>query len=72
MFIVELFKAAFNLITLPFRFIWENCKETITSIWNTIKTTISNVLNAIKTIITNVWNSIKSVITSGVMRNSKL
>lgn len=64
MFIVELVKAAFNLITLPFRFIWENCKETIISIWNTIKSTISNVLNAIKTTITNVWNSVKTFFTT--------
>lgn len=64
MFIVELVKAAFNLITLPFRFIWENCKETIISIWNAIKSTVSTVLNAIKTTITNVWNSVKTFFTT--------
>lgn len=63
MFIVELFNAAFQLITLPFRFIWENCKETIMSIWESIKTTISNALTAIQTTISNVWNAVKTFFT---------
>ena len=58
MFIVELISAAFQLITLPFRFIWENCKETILSAWDAIKTAVSNALDAIKTTISNVWNAI--------------
>lgn len=64
MFIVELFNAAFQLITLPFRFIWENCKETIISIWDAIKTKVSNTLSAIKTTISTVWNSVSSIFTS--------
>ena len=76
MFIVELISAAFQLITVPFRFIWENCKETITAAWEAIKTTVSTALNfvkdniitpvmtAIKTVIDTVWNGIKTVITT--------
>ena len=76
MFIVELINAAFQLITVPFRFIWENCKETITEAWEAIKTTVSTALNfvkdniitpvmtAIKTVIDTVWNGIKNVITT--------
>ena len=76
MFIVELISAAFQLITVPFRFIWENCKETITAAWEAIKTTVSTALNfvkdniitpvmtAIKTVIDTVWNGIKIVITT--------
>ena len=75
MFIVELIKGYFELITLPFRFIWENCKETIMTVWEAIKTVVSTVLssisqvitsimNAIKTVITTVWNAIKVVITT--------
>lgn len=60
MFIVELVKGAFTLITLPFRMIWENCKDVILSAWNSIKKTISNALNAIKTTISNAWNAIVS------------
>lgn len=54
--------AAFQLITLPFRFIWENCKDTIMAAWNAIKEKVTTALNAIKTIISNVWNAIKGVI----------
>lgn len=64
MFIVELFNAAFQLITLPFRFIWENCKETIMSTWNTIKTTISTALTAIQTTISNVWTAVSNFFVS--------
>lgn len=63
MLIAEILQTAFELITLPFRFIWENCKEIVTNAWNTIKEKISNVLNTIKEIITTVWDAIKSVIT---------
>lgn len=63
MFIVEVITAAFELITLPFRFIWENCKETIFAAWETIKSTVSNALDAIKTTISNVWNAILTILT---------
>lgn len=64
MFIVELIKGYFGLITLPFRFIWENCKETIMTVWEAIKTVVSTVLNTISQIITSIMNAIKVVITT--------
>lgn len=60
MFIVSILDAAFQLITLPFRFIWENCKETIIAAWESIKTTVTNALNAISEFISRIWNGIKS------------
>lgn len=72
MFIVEVIKAAFELITVPFRFIWENCRDTIISVWETIKSAVQTainfvkdniitpVMNAISTTITTVWNAIKT------------
>lgn len=63
MFIVELIKAWFNLVTLPFRFIWENCKDIITSVWNAIKEKISNTINNIKTIIMFVFDAVKAYFT---------
>ena len=33
MAVKEIISAAFQIITLPFRFIWENCKDTVLSIW---------------------------------------
>lgn len=75
MFIGEIISFAFDVITLPWRFIWENVKEFVIPIWESIKstvstaidavkTTIETVLNAIKTFFTNIWNSIKDTTTS--------
>lgn len=75
MFIASFFETAFDIITLPFRFIWENCKEIIITVWDAISdkistvidaiaTVISTVLNAIKTVFSNVWNGIKTVVTT--------
>lgn len=77
LFIAALFEAAFDIITLPFRFIWENCKEVVIAVWDAIKskvttvinavsTVISTVMNAIKTVFTTVWNAIKTVVTTVV------
>ena len=75
MFIVELIKGYFSLITLPFRLIWENCKGTISSVWKNIKTVVSTVMTAIaklittimtgiSTFMTSIWNAIKMVIST--------
>lgn len=56
LFIANLIKFAFDLITIPFRFIWENCKETIIKTWESIKTTISNALNIVKNTIQSAFN----------------
>lgn len=73
--IASIIDGAFQLITLPFRFIWENCKDTIIKVWdsiksfvsksiNTIKTTITKVFNAIKSFFSTVWNGIKNIFTT--------
>lgn len=76
MFIVEVIKAAFEMITAPFRFIWENCRDTIISVWETIKSAVQTainfvkdniitpVMNAISTTITTVWNAIQTTFTT--------
>lgn len=66
----SIINAAFQIITLPFRFIWENCKDTIISVWNSIKSTVSNAINAVKNTITNAWNNIKAV-TSNIWNGIK-
>lgn len=77
MFIASILEAAFDIITLPFRFIWENCKEIIIAVWDAIKekvsgainaisTVVSTVMNAIKTVFTTVWNAIKTHVTTVV------
>ena len=77
MLIGSILEAAVDIITLPFRFIWENCKEIIIAVWDAIKSkvttvinavasVISTVMNAIKTVFTTVWNAIKTVVTTVV------
>lgn len=75
MFIGQIISAAVQIITIPFRFIWENCKQYVFAAWewiktkvsagiNAVKTVITNVMNAIKTVFSTVWNTIKNVVTT--------
>lgn len=78
MLIGSILQGAFTIITLPFRLIWENCKEEITTAWNFISEKIDEALrfikdqvivpvfNAIKGFITETWNSIKSAISEAL------
>ena len=63
-FIGAILEAAFDIITLPFRFIWENCKETITTVWNAIKSVVSGAINAVSTTISTVMTAISTVIST--------
>lgn len=75
MFIGSILSAAFQIITLPFRLIWENCKQYVFTAWEwikqkvtiaitAVKTVITNVMNAIKSVFTTIWNAIKNVFTT--------
>lgn len=64
MFIGSIISGAFQLITLPFRFIWENCKDTVISVWNAIKSGVSTAINAVKNTITTVFNAVKNFFTT--------
>lgn len=59
--IANIISAAFQIITLPFRFIWENCKEYVFAVFDAIREFINNAINKIKEIITTVLNAIKTV-----------
>ena len=72
LFIGEIISAAVQIITIPFRMIWEVCKSLATAFWNwikpyvttainAVKTVIQTVLNTIKTVFSTVWNTIKTV-----------
>lgn len=60
MFVASIISAAFDLLTLPWRFIWENFGDEITAAWEKIKETISKALDVIKGVIEKVWNGIKA------------
>ena len=64
MLIGSILTAAFDIITLPFQFIWENCKEIITGAWNTIKSVVSTAINAVSSVISSVMSVIQNVIST--------
>ena len=66
MAIAEFFSAAFEILTVPFRFIWENCKETIISIWDAISTKIQTAITFVQNIITTVWTAISTTVSNVV------
>lgn len=70
-------KAVFTIVTLPFRFVWENCKNIVVKVLNSIKNTITKVmtsvlnfirpiLNKIKSIFSAVWGAIKNIVSKVV------
>lgn len=61
MFIGAIFSAAWSLITMPFQFIWENCKEYVFAAFDVIKNAISNALAAIGQWFSNMWAKIKTI-----------
>lgn len=75
MLIGEIISAAFQIITLPFQFIWQNCKDTILSAWEFIKSTVSDGIQKVKDTISSflspivnavsgAWSSVKSATSS--------
>lgn len=75
MTIGEIISAGFQIITLPFMFIWENCKEIVMGAWesisqkiseklNLISNTIGSIFSVISGIASTIWNGIKNTISS--------
>lgn len=75
--IVRIVKGAFDLITLPFRFIWENCKDKVFEVWNSIvnfltpifdgiKNTVSSVFGNVKDAISNAFNTAKTAVSTAI------
>ena len=71
--IASLFDAAFQIITLPFRFIWENCKEYVFAAWEWIKekidaaiSAVSEKITAAKEFITEKFEAIKTAVSEKV------
>lgn len=62
MLLGSILQAAFDIITLPFRLIWENCKEAVTAAWNSIKSVVSSAIEAVSSVISSVMNTIRTVI----------
>ena len=63
MLIAEIISAYIQIVTAPWMFLWENCKEYILAAWEYIKSVVSTALEVIATVITTVWNAIVGVLT---------
>lgn len=64
MLIGSIIQGAIEIITLPFQFIWENCKGIVLSVWETIKSAVSTAINAVSNVISTVMNAIKNIIST--------
>lgn len=64
MLIGSIIEGAIQIITLPFQFIWENCKEIIVSVWESIKSFVSTAIESIKNVITTIMTAIQTVIST--------
>lgn len=62
--VASIFNAAFQIITLPFMFIWENCRDIIMSVLNTIYDFISSILSTIWNVVSTVFQTIFEVIST--------
>ena len=62
MLIGEILSAAFQIITMPWMFIWENCKEFIIPIWESIKTYVSEKFNELKDKLIEIGTTIKDYV----------
>ncbi len=65
--------AAVQIVTLPFMFVWENCKEYVFAAWewikekvsvgiNAVKDTMEKVMGAVKNTFSAAWNAIKNLL----------
>ena len=64
--ILEKVSGIFQIITLPFQFIWVNCKDTVIQVWNEISVRISGVIDTIATIVLNGFALVKTYIISPI------
>lgn len=56
--IKEILVGAFQLINMPWLFIWENCKEYIFAAWDAIDEYVYSAIEAVRKTIEDIWNKI--------------
>ena len=64
MLVGEILSAGLQIITIPWKFIWENCKDIIIPIWENICSWVSDKFNALRNFLVNVASSIKDSVSS--------
>lgn len=61
-FIAEILSFAWQVITIPFRFIWENCKGIVISAWEIIKSHIQSAVESVKNVVNAGFELVKTYI----------
>ena len=64
MLIGQIISAGIQIITLPFRFIWENCKDVLIAAWDKIKSVVSGALDAVKGFISDKLTAAKETVSN--------
>lgn len=64
MLLGSIIQGAVDIIALPFRLIWENCKDIVVSAWNAIQSAVSSAINAVSGVVSSVMGAIKNVIST--------
>lgn len=66
MLIGEIISAAFTIITLPFQFIWQNCKDVVIQAWDSISTKISGAVSVIGAVVSAGFGLVKTYIVTPI------
>lgn len=64
MLLGSIIQGAVDIITIPFRLIWENCKDIVVSVWNAIQSAVSSAINAVSGVVSTVMGAIQNVIST--------
>ena len=70
MLVGEILNAAFQIITIPFQFVWQNCKDFLIKIWESMSNYLKQIWNSISNVCSTVWNTITSFL-SAIWENIK-
>ena len=66
MLIGEIISAAFTIITLPFQFIWQNCKDVVIQAWDSISAKISGAVSVIGAVVSAGFGLVKTYIVTPI------
>lgn len=64
MLIGEILNMAVQIITLPFQFIWQNCKGIVITVWNAISSFLSGIISTIASFISAKFKAISNFISN--------
>ena len=63
LFVAELVEGYVQLVTLPWRFLWENCREVVLAVWDAIRAAVAAAIERVRAVIETVGGTIRDVLT---------